>query len=173
MYRVITTFCFLSAFFPAVLWALGGTSTESPARVDPSVVEGADKYLKAVLAGDTSAIAAMYRDDAALMPAECPLLRGRAAIEGYYREWFKGPAKVTAFTFTHLESPVLGETAYDVGTYRQTLSLGAGGTVNISGKYSVILKRSGADWKIAYLIFNSDSPSQMPLPAPGADNSRQ
>jgi ketosteroid isomerase-like protein len=167
MYRVITTFCFLSAFFPAVLWALGGTSTESPARVDPSVVEGADKYLKAVLAGDTSAIAAMYRDDAALMPAECPLLRGRAAIEGYYREWFKGPAKVTGFTFTHLESPVLGETAYDVGTYRQTLSLGAGGTVNISGKYSVILKRLGADWKIAYLIFNSDSPSQMPLPASG------
>ena len=34
--------------------------------------------------------------------------------------------------------------------------------MNISGKYSVILKRSGADWKIAYLIFNSDSPSQMP-----------
>jgi hypothetical protein len=32
------------------------------------------------------------------------LLRGRAAIEGYYREWFKGPAKVTGFTFTHLES---------------------------------------------------------------------
>jgi hypothetical protein len=94
MYRVITTFCFLSAFFPAVLWALGGTSTESPARVDPSVVEGADKYLKAVLAGDTSAIAAMFRDDAALMPAECPLLRGRAAIEGTIANGLRAPPKL-------------------------------------------------------------------------------
>lgn len=125
-------------------------------------MEGADKYLNAVLAGDASAVAAMYREDAALMPAECPLLRGRAAIEQYYREWFKSPAKVTAFTFTHLESPVLGNTAFDVGTYRQTLSLGEGGTVSVSGKYSVILKRSDGEWKIAYLIFNSDSPSKMP-----------
>jgi ketosteroid isomerase-like protein len=125
-----------------------------------------------MLAGDASAIAAMYREDAALMPTECPLLRRRAAIEQYYLEWFKSPAKVTGFTFTHLESPVLGETAYDVGTYRQTLSLGADGTVNISGKYSVILKRSGGEWKIAYLIFNSDSPLKMPPVPRGADNSK-
>ena len=70
------------------------------------------------------------------MPADCPLLRGRTAIDQYYRQWFQGPARVTAFTFSHLESPVLGDTAFDVGTYRQTLSLGAGGTVNVSGKYT-------------------------------------
>ena len=172
MYRIIATFFFLSAFFPATLWVQGATGAESPAQVDPSVVEGADKYLEAVLAGDASAIAAMYREDATLMPSECPLLRGRAAIEQYYREWFKSPAKLTGFTFTHLESPTLGETAYDVGTYRQTLSLGAGGTVNVSGKYSVILKRSGGEWKVAYLIFNSDSPSKMPPLPQGASNSR-
>jgi uncharacterized protein (TIGR02246 family) len=163
MYRIVITFFFLSALFPATLWVQGGsTAVVAPVQVDPSVVEGADKYLKAVLAGDASTVAAIYREDAVLMPSECPLLRGRAAIGQYYREWFKGPAKVTAFTFTHLESPVLGETAYDVGTYRQTLSLGASGTVNVAGKYSVILKRSGGEWKIAYLIFNSDSSSKMP-----------
>jgi uncharacterized protein (TIGR02246 family) len=171
MYRIITTFFFSTAFLPAMLWAQGATGAETPAQVDPSIVEGADKYLKAVLAGDTSAIAAMYREDAALMPTDCPLLRGRAAIEQYYREWFKSPAKVTGFTFMHLESPILGETAYDVGTYRQTLSLGAGRTVNLTGKYSVILKRSGGEWKIAYLIFNSDSPSNAPSLPQAADRS--
>ena len=105
------------------------------------------------------------------MPTDCPLLRGRAAIEQYYREWFKGPAKVTTFTFTHLESPVLGDTAFDVGTYKQTLSLGPDGTMNLSGKYSVILKRSGGEWKIAYLIFNSDSPSKMPPTVSATTNS--
>ena len=171
MYRIAITFL-LSAFFPATLWIQGGqTAAAAPAQVDPSVVEGADKYLKAVLAGDASAIAAMYGEDAVLMPSECPLLKGRAAIEQYYREWFKGPAKVTAFTFTHLESPVLGDTAFDVGTYRQTLSLGGDNTVNLSGKYSVILKRSGGELKIAYLIFNSDSPSKIPPLRQGADHS--
>jgi uncharacterized protein (TIGR02246 family) len=163
MYRIAITFFLLSAFFPEALRVQGGsTATSAPAQMDPSVVEGADKYLKAVLAGDASAVAAIYGEDAVLMPNECPLLRGRAAIEQFYREWFKSPAKVTAFTFTHLESSVVGETAYDVGTYRQTLSLGAGGTVNVSGKYTVILRRSGGEWKIAYLIFNSDSSSKMP-----------
>jgi uncharacterized protein (TIGR02246 family) len=163
MYRIAITFFLLSAFFPEALRVQeGSTAKTAPARVDPSVVEGADKYLKAVLAGDASAVAAMYREDAVLMPNECPLLRGRDAIEQFYREWFKSPAKVTAFTFTHLESPVVGETAYDVGTYRQTLALGTGGTVNVSDKYSVILRRSGGGLKIAYLIFNSDSPSKMP-----------
>lgn len=160
MQSIVTTFFFLSLFFPAALRIQGAaTAKVAPAQVDPSVVEGADRYLKSVLAGDATAITGMFREDAVLMPADCPSLRGRTAIDQYYRAWFNSPAKVTGFTFTHLESPVLGETAYDVGTYRQTLSLGAGGTVNISGKYSVILKRSSGEWKIAYLIFNSDSPS--------------
>jgi uncharacterized protein (TIGR02246 family) len=168
MYRIIATLMLLSACFPAALSAQGATHVEAPTSTDPSVVAGADKYLKAVLAGDAPAIAAMFREDAALMPADCPMLRGRVAIEQFYREWFKSPAKVTEFTFTHLESPVFGDTAYDVGTYNQTVSLSAGGTVNISGKYNVILKRSGGGWKIAYLIFNSDSPSKMPLPPQGS-----
>lgn len=170
MYRIIATF-FLSAFLPAILWAQGATSAETPAQIDPSVVDGADKYLKAVLSGNASVIAAMYREDAVLMPTDCSLLRGRGAIEQYYREWFKSPSKVTGFTFTHLESPVLGETAYDVGTYRQILSLGADRTLSLTGKYSVILKRSGGEWKIAYLIFNSDSPSNVPPPPQRADHS--
>lgn len=168
MNSIVTTFFFLSAFFPSALrMEVVSTAAVAPAQVDPSVVEGADQYLKSVLAGDASAIAAMFREDAVLMPSDCPLLRGRTAIDQYYRQWFQSPAKITAFTFSHLESPVLGDTAFDVGTYKQTLSLG-NGTVNASGKYTVILKRSAGDWKIAYLIFNGDSPSKMPPTASGS-----
>ena len=162
MDTIVTTFFFLSAFFPGMLRVQAEPMAPASANVDPSVVEAADKYLNAVLAGDAASIGAMYREDAVLMPMDCPLLRGRGAIEQYYRQWFKGPAKITAFSFTHLESPVLGDIAFDVGTYRQTLSLGTSGNINVSGKYSVILKRSAGDWKIAYLIFNGDSPSKMP-----------
>lgn len=169
MHSIVTTFFFLSAFFPSVLRMQAvSTAAVHPAQVDPSIVEGADKYLKSVLAGDTSAITGMFREDAVLMSADCPLLRGRTAIDQYYRQWFQSPVKVTAFTFTHLESPVLGDTAFDVGTYKQTLSLGSNGTVNASDKYTVILKGSDGEWKIAYLIFNGDSPSKMPPTASGS-----
>jgi len=40
--------------------------------------------------------------------------------------------------------------------------VGPSGTVDVSGKYTVILKRTGGEWMIAYLIFNGDSPSKMP-----------
>ena len=163
MNRIATTFFLLSAFLVAPRWLHGaGMGADDATQVDPSLTAGADKYLKAVLAGDAGSVAAMFREDGTLMPADCPLLRGRSAIEGYYREWFEGPAKVTAFTFHHLESPVLGDTAFDVGTYRQTLAVGPSGTVDVSGKYTVILKRTGGEWMIAYLIFNGDSPSKMP-----------
>ena len=163
MHRIATTFFFLSAFLPATQSLHGASGVDIATKVDPSVVEGGDKYIKAVLAGDASAVAAMYREDGLLLPADCPLLRGRFAIEHFYRDWFNGPAKVTAFTFNHLESSVLGDAAFDVGTYSQTMSMGpAGGNVDVTGKYTVILKRSGDEWKINYLIFNGDAPSKIP-----------
>jgi ketosteroid isomerase-like protein len=172
MNSIVTTFFFLSAFFPAALRVERvSTAAATSAQVNPSVVEGADKYLRSVLAGDVSAVVGLFGADAVLMPPDHPLLRGRTAIDHYYREWFKGPAKVTAFAFTHMESPVLGDMAFDVGTYTQALSLGANGTVNASGNYMVILRRAGTGWEIAYLIFN-DAPSKTPPTFSGADSSR-
>jgi uncharacterized protein (TIGR02246 family) len=166
MYILVMTFFLLKTFFPATLLALpASASAASVTQADPSVVEGADAYLKAMLAGDESAVVALYREDAVLMPANRPLLQGRTAIEQYYRELFQGPVKITAFTFTHLESAVSGDTAYDVGTYKQTLAVGPGRKVDDSGKYSVILKRTGGEWKIAYLIYNSDFPPKAPAAA--------
>ncbi len=170
MYTLARTLVLLSSFIPALVCAQGSTHfVVALTQIDPSVVEGADAYRKAVLAADAAAVAVMFRDDAVLMPSNRPLVRGRAVIEQFYSEWFKGPAKVSAFTFTHIESPVVGDIAYDVGTYQQTLSIGPDASVNDSGKYTVILKRSSTEWKIAYLIFNSDFPAKMP---PAVSNNR-
>ena len=83
MHRIIITLILCSVCFPAALCAQGTTNSAAATMTDPSLVEGAGKYLKAVLAGDAPAIAAMFGDSASLMPADCPLLRGRAAIEEY------------------------------------------------------------------------------------------
>lgn len=120
------------------------------------IAKVADSYVKASLAGDVKAVAALYTDDAVELPPYQPMVKGKAAIEQYYTKQMSGPAKLTAFTLTHIESRASGDIGYDVGTYAQTVSDGQH-PMNETGKYTVILKRVGSTWKVAYAIYNSDT----------------
>lgn len=143
------------------------TAAAETARPDPAIEKTAAAYLKAVLAGDAAAVAATYRDDAVEMPDCRPMLKGRAAIEEYYRGFFAGPVKITAFTFSHLETAATSDIGYTTGTYKQTITPKSGGPMEDSGKFVVIVKRGAGVWKAAYVIYNSDRPPVMP-PAPAA-----
>ena len=70
-----------------------------------------------------------------------------------------------AFTFSHIESTVRGDIAYDVGTYELRLALPDGRVSNDTGKYVVILKQSAGAWKATYAIYNSNAmPAGVPVP---------
>ena len=135
------------------------------AQSDPTIERSASAYLKAVLAGDAAGVAATYLDDAVEMPSCRPLLKGRAAIESYYRELFQGPFKITEFTFSHLETQASGDIGYTTGTYRQKLLPKSGEPIDDSGKFVVVVKRDAGVWKAAYVIYNSDHPPVM-MPKP-------
>ena len=174
MYLLPVIFSFLSMFSIATFWAPVAAATQSAVKEnDPSIIAGADAYLKAVLAGDARAVAAMFDDDAILMPPNQRLLRGRLAIQHFYEGWCHSPMKPASFSFDHVEATVSGDSAYDVGTYKMTIPTGPGRSVGDEGKYTAVLKRSAGEWKIAYLIFNSDLPPQAQLvhPAQGTKSS--
>jgi ketosteroid isomerase-like protein len=57
-----------------------------------------------------------------------------------------------------LETRATGDTGYDVGTYQQNITPATGAAMDDSGKFTVILKRTGGRWKVAYAIYNSDRP---------------
>jgi uncharacterized protein (TIGR02246 family) len=119
----------------------------------------ADAYVKATLAGDAKAIAALYADDAIEMPPNQPMIKGRAAIEQYYVKQMGPGVKMTSFTLTHLDTQVAGDQGYDVGTYQQSLTVkDAPAPIKDTGKYTVIVKRVGGAWKVAHAIYNSDQP---------------
>jgi hypothetical protein len=73
---------------------------------------------------------------------------------------------MTDLRLTPTESSIAGEQAFEAGTYSIVVKPGAGqgatgkGSVVDSGKYVVVLKRVGGEWKIAYDIFNSNLPMQ-------------
>jgi len=143
--------------------ALASLVMQSPflataARPDPDIEKTAAAYLKAVLAGDATAVAATFRSDAVEMPPCRPLIQGRAAIEQYYRGFFAGPVKITEFTFSHMETAATGDSGYTAGTYRQKLQVKPGVLADDTGKFVVIVKREAGTWKAAYVIYNSDRP---------------
>ena len=113
--------------------------------------------MKATLAGDAKAIAALYTDDAVEMPPNTPLIKGKAALEQYYVKQFAA-GKISKFSLTHLETRATGDSGYDIGTFTQTIAPAKGAAMNDSGKYVVILKRVGGAWKVSNAIYNSDNP---------------
>jgi len=130
--------------------------TSSRGKLEPAIVKASDDYVKAVLASDAHAVAALYRDDAVEMPNGAPAIVGRAAIERHYTTLFNGP-RVTAFAFTHLESFIEGDLGYDAGTYERVIQVPGGETIKDVGKYVVILKRTQGQWKAAYVIYNGNA----------------
>ncbi|HEY7499139.1 MAG TPA: SgcJ/EcaC family oxidoreductase [Vicinamibacterales bacterium] len=119
----------------------------------------ADAYVKAALAGDAKAIAALYTDDAIEMPPNQPMVKGKAAIEQFYVKEFGSGGKMNTFTIAHIDTQVSGDQGYDVGTYQQSFTpKGAPSPLSDSGKYTVIAKRVGGAWKVAYAIYNSNQP---------------
>lgn len=144
----------------AVVAAGQTTPPKSQTGADANAIKAvADAYVKAAMAGDAKAIAALYTEDAVELPPNQPMIKGRSAIEQYYQKEFSSGTKMFAFSVTHIQTEAAGDLGYDVGTYQQTMML-AGGEKPVSdtGKYVVITKRAGGAWKVAYAIYSSDQP---------------
>lgn len=138
-------------------------AAQAPAATAPNIdaaLRGvADAYVKATLAADAKAIADLYTDDAVEMPPNMPVVKGRAAIQKYYEKQFAA-GKLARFSITHLDSRAMGDAGYDVGTYQQSMTPAGAAAMEDSGKYTVILRRTGGRWKVAYAIYNSDRAAQ-------------
>jgi len=144
----------LSSLALGVLWSQS-LLVHAAQQVNAEIVERSNAYRKAVLDGNPAAVAAIFREDAVEMPPCQKMVQGRGAIEQFYRGKLSGPVKVTGFTFNHMESSVAGNVAFDVGTYTRSMTT-PGGTLEDTGKYTVVLKKTAGEWMVAYLIYNSD-----------------
>lgn len=105
--------------------------------------------------GDSAAIASHYGADALLMPPNSAALQGNA-IAAYWGEGFRMGLKDLKLTITEL----FGDDDYynEVGTYEVFMENNQ--SVD-KGKYVVVWKKEGEQWKMHRDIWNSD----MPVPA--------
>jgi ketosteroid isomerase-like protein len=118
--------------------------------VRKAVEEGNRQFGAAVERKSYTDMAALYTDDAKVLPPDAPTVTGKKAIENFWREAATALGLVGA-TLKTLDLEVAGDTAYEVGVAQ--LKTGKGpATV----KYVVIWRR-GEDgkWRLHRDIWNS------------------
>jgi ketosteroid isomerase-like protein len=102
--------------------------------------------------GDVDACADLYRDDAAIMSENAPPVRGKAAIEGFFRDQV---ARDILFSTDSDVSLVQGDLAMDQGTYR-IRDTRRGVDVEF-GEYLNVWRLTDGRWRVYRSMYNTTS----------------
>ena len=141
-------------------------TVNSTATVDTGADEQAirahvARWLQLVKAKDAAGIAELYTEDGALMAPNAPISKGRPAIEQTWASMMRAPGFDLTFVPEQIIVSASGDMALDRGTYSLTVAPN-GAKQTDTGKYVVVWRKIGREWKAAADILNSD------LPASGA-----
>jgi uncharacterized protein (TIGR02246 family) len=139
------------------------TQSSQPHNDLAALQELIDRTNDAERRGDAEAFVAGFADDVVIMaPGEAPL-EGREAC----REFVSGVLSwvVVAFdrelTYTTSELRVLGDWAFERGSYAHTFSPRDGGSPEQErGSYLWLFRREPDGWRIARVIFNVRDPGE-------------
>jgi uncharacterized protein (TIGR02246 family) len=112
------------------------------------------KFEAAFKRGDAAGVAAFYTEGAQLLPPNVDFMIGRQAIQAYWQGAIDAGIKEARIEIVEVEAH--GDTAIEVSKY--TLH-GEGGVELDAGKFIVIWKREGGQWKLHRDIFNSSKPA--------------
>jgi uncharacterized protein (TIGR02246 family) len=136
---------FLASMVSAQAMAAKAGGASSPDEVR-------QRWVAAANAKDAAGLAALYTDDALLMPANTAAVKGRAAIQNSWKGMLDQGAH--DISLKKVGGAQAADWGYEVGTYSAMF-----GTSPDKGKYMLSLKR-GKDgkWLIHEDIFNSDMP---------------
>ncbi len=111
-------------------------------------------YFAAANAGDAQGLAALYTDDAVLLPGDMPTAKGVADIEAFYAGAFD-----QLELDIEMDLPATIEVDGDVA-YATTSSTGTrliratGDKIPENNRELWVMARSGDDWRIARYMFN-------------------
>jgi uncharacterized protein (TIGR02246 family) len=111
-----------------------------------------DVWTAAFNKGDAAAVAALYTEDAYVLPPGSAMVKGRAAIEAFWRQAAQQMSDAKLTTVDVL--PLGRSAAREIGTV--TLKTKSQPPQEVVGKYVVVWRKVGRDWKLATDIWNTD-----------------
>lgn len=127
-------------------------------QVRSAVNDGNRRFMDAIARGDADAAAALYTENARVLPADAPMAEGQAGA----RAFWAGAIQQLGLRRAQLETidvEASGDLAYEIGRFTLTIQPPGTEAVIARGKYAVVWKHVGDAWKLHVDIWNSDAPT--------------
>ena len=147
----------LSTIVLALAFGLALTAPAGAHSPRESIEAVLTAFAAAFNGGDGAGVAALYTDDAALLPPGGQRVDGRAAVLTFWQGAIDGG--LTNISLRTIEVEANGNLAYEVGTFSLQAPGEDGQPVTAEGKYVVVWKK-GADgtWRLHRDIWNMTPP---------------
>lgn len=153
-------FCILVLVVSSIAFtAIDKAAGESQSEIRAAIEAGTAEWVKQFNAGNIAGVAALYAEDAKLLPPNSDFVAGREAITGVWQAMLDSGVKEGKLEA--MEVTGMGDSAVEVGTYE---IMDTEGKVIDKGKYIVFWKKVGSTWKLYRDIWNTS------MPAPSGEN---
>jgi len=127
--------------------------TFDTSQIRKSLEEVNATYSEAIQEGNLAGVIAGYTDDATMVPPDGEPIKGKQAIEQYYRTLFQMGMKEAVLTTIEVGGG--GGTVYEIGKTRVRIQPEGQQAIQDSSKYLVIWKRQAdGTWKVHVDIWN-------------------
>ena len=148
-------------------WLIAAAGLVHAASPDEAAIRAqTTSWEKAFAAADAKALAALYAEDALLLPPGAAQVSGRAAIQEFFTKDTAG-AKAAGATFVlnpKTDVGVSGNMGWESGTYKVTVK----GAVVETGKFLSVSRKKDGKWLYIRDTWNADAPPAPPAPPPAA-----
>ncbi|MGB6501231.1 MAG: DUF4440 domain-containing protein [Thermoplasmata archaeon] len=114
------------------------------------------RFVTELKQSDVQALTDQYTHNAILLPQNAGIIRGKAAINRFFRDWLTS-TKIREIEITTTDVRIVGDTAYEVGTYRMVFEEAGSAPVRDEGKFFVVRERGPeGKWLISYDMSGSN-----------------
>ena len=126
-------------------------------EVRRAIIKANTKLSDALRMGNATSLAALYTEDASLLPPNGEKVQGKKGIETF---WDAGITQLgfKDLTLTTEELIGSGDTYTEVGSYTAKIQPQGQKLQEDKGKYSVVWKKTADGWKLHRDIWNSSLP---------------
>ncbi len=115
------------------------------------------QFEEAFARGDAAACAAVYTDDAKILPPDSPVLTGKQAAQAMWQSFIDMGVKRVSLQTLELEE--MGDRAVERGAATVDIQGEGGQAIQASGKFIVLWSRQAdGAWKWHWDCFNFDAP---------------
>ena len=125
------------------------------------------QFAASIERGDAAGAAALYTEDARLLPPNSDAVVGRDAIQAFMQGMIE--SGVHDIQFMQAEVHVMGEMAYDRGDVQLSIQPEKGEPMMSKSKYVCVWTPVNGEWKIDVCIWNSSVPLPVAEALPTAE----